>query len=202
MLKHAHTNRAVEGFTMLEVMIAIVITAFGLLGVAGLLSQMQISETEGFDRSQAMTLLWNMNERVYSAMPTTSAAAHAYTGGGTNTKVTVGAGNSTYTSPCTGTYAALDLCEWNFALQGAAETRAGASVGAMTGARGCVELIAAPNAAACTPATFRVSVVWQGLTDSVDQTANPNTCGKGQYGTEKRRRIVSEVITIGTPGCT
>ena len=200
MLNYTHISRAAQGFSMLEVLIAIVITAFGLLGVAGLLSQMQISETESFDRSQAMTLLWNMNERVYAAMPTTAATANAYTNGGT--MVTVGTGNSTYTSPCTGTYAALDLCEWNFALQGAAETRAGASVGAMAGARGCVELIAAPNAAACTPATFRVSVVWQGLTDSVDQTTNPNTCGKDQYGTEKRRRIVSEVITIGTPSCT
>jgi len=200
MLNYTHISRAAQGFSMLEVLIAIVITAFGLLGVAGLLSQMQISETESFDRSQAMTLLWNMNERVYAAMPTTTATANAYTNGGT--MVTVGTGNSTYTSPCTGTYAALDLCEWNFALQGAAETRSGASVGAMTGARGCVELIAAPNAATCTPATFRVSVVWQGLTDSVYQATNPNTCGKDQYGSEKRRRIVSEVITIGIPKCT
>ena len=46
MLNRTHTSRAAEGFTMLEVLIAIVITAFGLLGVASLLSQMQISETE------------------------------------------------------------------------------------------------------------------------------------------------------------
>jgi type IV pilus assembly protein PilV len=202
MLKPMREKRAACGFSLIEVMVAIVITAFGLLGVAGLMGKMQQAETEGFDRSQAMALLWDMSDRVYAAMPTTTTVANAYTNGGTT--VTVGTGATGYTSPCTGTGAALDLCEWNFALQGAAETRSGTKVGAMTGARGCVTLVTAPNPATgtCTPATFRISVTWQGLLDTLDQTTNANTCGSGQYGLETRRRIVSEMITIGLPGCT
>jgi type IV pilus assembly protein PilV len=187
---------------MIEVMVAIVITAFGLLGVAGLMGKMQQAETEGFERSQAVALLWDMSDRVYAAMPTTTATANAYTNGGAT--ATAGTGSSGYTSPCTGTGATLDLCEWHFALLGAAETRGTTNVGAMTGARGCVMLVTAPDTSAgvCTPATFRISVTWQGLLDSLDQTGNANTCGQGQYGAETRRRIVSEIITIGLPKCT
>lgn len=205
MLKPGQEYRAVRGFTMVEVLVAILITAFGLLGLAGLMSKMQQAETEGFDRSQAIALLWDMSDRVYAAMPTTAAAAGAYAGGTTaGSTTTLGTGSSGYTSPCTGTGAARDLCEWNFALQGAAETRGTTKVGAMTGARGCVTLVTPPNTAAgiCTPATFRISVVWQGLMDTADQTGNANTCGQGQFGAETRRRIVSEMITIGLPTCT
>ena len=202
MLKRSCENRVAQGFTMIEVLVAILITAFGLLGLAGLMSKMQVAETEGFDRSQAMALLWDMSERVYAAMPTTTATANAYTNGGTT--ATAGTGVTSYTSPCTGTGATRDLCEWNFALQGAAETRSSTKVGAMTGARGCVQLVTAPNPGAgiCTPATFRISVVWQGLMDTVNQTGNANTCGQNQYGAETRRRIVSEMVTIGIPKCT
>jgi type IV pilus assembly protein PilV len=205
MLKRSYQSRVTNGFTMIEVLIAIVITAIGLLGLAGLMGKMQQAETDGFDRSQAMALLWDMSDRVYAAMPTTAATAGAYTGGTTaGSTATAGTGSSGYSSPCTGTGATLDLCEWHFALLGAAETRSSTRVGAMTGARGCVQLVTVPDPSAgiCTPATFRISVTWQGLLDSLDQTGNANTCGQGQYGAETRRRIVSEMITIGMPKCT
>jgi len=191
-----------RGFTLLEVLIALLITAFGLLGLAGLMSRMQVAETEGYGRSEANALLWNMTERLYAGAPSTVAAANTYTNGGGT--ATAGTGASGYTAPCTGTGAALDLCEWNFSLLGASETRSSANVGAMAGARGCVTLVAAPDPTIgiCHPAIYRVTVAWQGMVDSADQTGNVNTCGADQFGDEKRRRMVSELVTIGSPGCT
>jgi type IV pilus assembly protein PilV len=191
-----------SGFTLLEVLIAILITAFGLLGLAGLMSRMQVAETEGYASSEATALVWDMSERLYAGAPATVAAANAYTNAGTT--ATVGTGATGYTSPCTGTGAALDLCEWHFALLGAAETRGSTKVGAMSGAVGCVKLVAAPDPTpgTCHPAIFRVTVAWQGFVDSADQSTNANTCGSGNFGNEKRRRMASQLITVGSPGCT
>jgi type IV pilus assembly protein PilV len=206
----------VEGFSLLEVLIAILITAFGLLGLAGLMARMQVSGTESYGRSQAVALVWDMSERLYAALPTTAATANAYTNAGTT--VTVGTGVTGYTSPCTGTGASRDLCEWHFALLGASETSGGSCTvatsqncrGSVIGARGCITLLNAPATTAggatpvCSPYTFRVTVAWQGLVDSADQsvTSNTNSCGANLYGNEKRRRLVSQEVSVGIPGCT
>ena len=44
--------------------------------------------------------------------------------------------------------------------------------------------------------TYRITVAWQGLSETVTATEN-NTCGKDLYGDEKLRRIVSAIIRIG-----
>ena len=205
MLKHSVLDRTSQrGFTLLEVLIAIVITTFGLLGLAGLMSKMQVAETEGYQRSQALVLLSDMTERINAAMPTTSVAATAYSLSATVGLITpAGTGDSQPTDCTTVAFGATrDICEWSNALKGAAEkSAASTNVGAMIGARGCVELLTAPNPTlgTCTPATFRVSVVWQGLVP----TATPaTTCGNGQYGGSNLKRAVAEQVTIGLPGCT
>lgn len=201
-------NRRQHGFTLIEVLIAIVLTAFGLLGVAALMSRMQVAQTEGYYRAQAMSLLWNMRDRLQSGIRTDTQAnatadANAYTGGGTILTVgTAGTGVTTYTPPCTGSGSTRELCEWQEALLGAAETRGSAKVGAMTDARGCIELINAPDLTpgTCTPATFRVSVAWQGMTKTAAPPAN--VCGQNLYSDETFRRVVAQQVTIGTPSCT
>lgn len=190
-----------RGITLLEVMIAIVITAFGVLGLAGLMAKMQVAETDGYQRAQAATLLTNMVERITAAAPTdvSTPNASAYV---TGTSAPLGTGDTQPASCATLTGAALDECEWSLALKGAAETdSSGNKVGAMIGARGCIELVTAPNSGAgfCYPATFRVSVIWQGLTP----TAAPATaCGRGLYGpNDAMRRAIAAQVTVGLPGC-
>lgn len=204
MLKHIVIDRtATLGFSMIEVLVAIVITTFGLLGLAGLMSKMQVAETEGYQRSQAMVLLSDMTERINAAMPTTAVAATAYSNTATVGLATPAGTGDIQPTSCTGVVGATrDICEWSNALKGAAEkSAASANVGAMIGARGCVELLTAPNPATgvCTPATFRVSVVWQGLVPTI---APATTCGNGQYGNNNLKRAVAEQVTIGLPGCT
>lgn len=186
-----------HGFSMLEVLISILITAFGLLGLAGLMSRMQAAETESYQRSQALALLLSMTERITTANPTSAAGANAWAQVGT--PMVVGTDDA-QPATCTAlSGAARDLCEWSNALKGAAETTSGGTnVGAMISARGCIEQLAAPDMGICTPATFRVTVVWQGLSS----TAPPSTsCATASYNDPTRLRAVFEQVKIALPKC-
>ena len=49
---------------MLEVLVTIVILAFGMLGLAGLQSKIFIAEMESYQRAQAVVLMNSMVERI------------------------------------------------------------------------------------------------------------------------------------------
>jgi type IV pilus assembly protein PilV len=177
-------RRSQRGVTMLEVLITIFIVSFGLLGLAGLQARMLVAQVEAYQRAQAVTLLKNMVTRLHAAHPSTAAAAATYV-----TATPRGTGQEVQN--CTGLLdAALDLCEWNNALLGATETSAAGNVGGMTGARGCIESVAVTPP----PYTFKVSVVWQGMSDTVDPAST--TCGSGSYGDAKKRRALVATVTI------
>lgn len=172
-----------SGTTMIEVLVAIVIVVVGLLGLAGLQSRATLAEMESFQRAQAILLMQDMVDRINANRKNSMAYAT-----GTSPK---GTGNTKDDcSLLTG--APRDLCEWSNALLGAAETSGGgASVGAMIGARGCVEVQSATM-----PRKFLVSVVWQGMNPTA--SSGVTDCGKGSYDTaDKTRRVVSSQVTIG-----
>ena len=60
-MKRASAQR---GASMIEVLVTMVIIAFGLLGMAGLQMRMQTSEMESYQRSQALLLLNDMANRI------------------------------------------------------------------------------------------------------------------------------------------
>jgi type IV pilus assembly protein PilV len=195
-------ERAARGTSLVEVLVTLVITSYGVLGLTGLMNGMQIVETEGYERSQALVLLADMTERISAGNPLTADAAGAYAAAA-GVAAPAGTGDS-QPPDCSAVAAggARDVCEWSNALKGAAERIAGNKVGAMSGARGCVELLTAPDATAgtCTPATFRVSVAWQGQLESV---APSSACGKNLYGAkDSTRRILAQQVTVGLPQCT
>jgi type IV pilus assembly protein PilV len=181
-----------RGFTLLEVLIAIIIVAFGLLGLAALQGKMQLAIFESYQRAQALLLLSEIAERMRSN--STQAANYVTTS-------PVGTGDS-QPSTCTGTPgAAFDLCEWSNNLKGAAELSSGSKIGAMLGARGCITQVQVPDPSAgvCTPGIYRIDVVWQGLQAT---TASPLTCGQGSYGADDAlRRVVSTQIAVGLSTC-
>src|SRR5215213_4238343 len=53
-----------RGASMIEILVTLVIIAFGLLGMAGLQMRMQVSEIEAYQRSQALLLLDDMASRI------------------------------------------------------------------------------------------------------------------------------------------
>ena len=168
-----------SGFLLMEVLITMVILLIGLLGLAGLQARAQQSENESYQRVQALILLRDIADRINANR---AQAANYVTG----TSAPLGTGSTV----CgTTTVADIDLCAWSAALQGAAETSGGNSIGAMIGARGCVTSPAADQ--------YLVEVVWQGL---VRTAAPPSTvvCGQNSYGDETQRRAVTTLVQIGS----
>jgi type IV pilus assembly protein PilV len=87
---------------------------------------------------------------------------------------------------------------WNNLLLGSAEVEvsSGTNVGAMIGARGCVNYDATTEVAGVAgTGVYTVSVVWQGLASTF---ASGNTCGQGLYdAADTQRRVVTATVRIG-----
>lgn len=180
-----------RGTTMIEVLVTLVIIAFGLLGMAGLQVRLQMSEMESYQRSQALLLLNDMANRI----ATNRNSAISYV---TTAASPLGAGMTCPT--VTATVAQSDLAEWCNALQGAGETTSSggvvSNVGTLVGGRGCVELVGSD---------YLVTVVWQGSTPISAPPASV-ACGANSYngasGTpcvnDLCRRPVTTLVRIAT----
>jgi len=206
-----HSERQ-RGFALLEVLITILLVAFGLLGLSGMQAKMGLAEVEAYQRAQAILLVSDMADRM-RASPFAICSDLVLTDAQRNqcmavrlqsyvTSTPVGTGDDQPTdcsSKAVG--AARDECEWSNALKGAAETNASLNVGAMGGARGCIEQLQAPDptAGVCTPGIYRVSAVWQGMISTVGPSI---ACAAGLYGSDERyRRVIATRVSVGLPIC-
>lgn len=180
-------NSGQSGFSMIEVLVSMVIVAFGLLGLAAFQLRVQANELESYQRAQALALLGDMAARMKVRRQQAADFVGADFGGGENC------------SGASGTVAG-DRCEWSALLNGAAEQNSSGNLGAMIGARGCITEIQAPNPAAgvCAPGIYEISIAWQGLTRTV---APSNNCGSGSFGDEALRKVVSTRVAFGQLGC-
>jgi len=193
-----------RGTSLVEVLVTLVITSYGLLGLTGLMSSMYQAQSEGFARSQALMLLADMTERISAGNPQTAAEVAAYADQSRAGLVAAAGTGDGQPADCSAVVSggARDVCEWSGLLKGTSEKLAGKPVGAIHGARGCIELLTTPDATTgiCRPATFRVSVAWQGMLSSA---APGNACGRNRYGSEDgARRVLAEQVTVGLPTCT
>jgi type IV pilus assembly protein PilV len=181
----AGRRAAQSGTSLIEVLVTIVITSIGLLGLAGMQSRLQISEVESYQRAQALLLLEDMASKI----STNRAAASDYAVDATP----LGAGMTCPETAADSTLAEVDISEWCMALQGAAELRGGNSVGAMIGARGCVQEL--PND------DYLLTVTWQGM---APLTAPPASvaCAQNLYDDadactgDRCRRAVTTVVRV------
>ncbi|HEX5393870.1 MAG TPA: type IV pilus modification protein PilV [Rhodocyclaceae bacterium] len=192
----ASSRKNQAGISLIEVLVSMLIVAFGVLGLAALQARSMNSEFESYQRSQAIILANDMVERIRmnrSAMGQFKNISNATDGSG-YLGTTTGAGS--YTVDCTATQAGKDLCAWSSLLQGAAQTNSSnTKIGAMIAARGCIfydpttEVSGIPDSG-----LFTVTVVWQGGQATVAPSAN---CGNGLYGSESMRRAVSMSFRLG-----
>lgn len=162
------------GVTLIEVLVAVIVTVIGLLGMVALQMRSYASEMESYQRAQAGILLEDMANRIRANNH--NAAAYV--------AEDLGTGAAQVCDP-TATLAARDLCEWANLLRGAAETHSGTSVGAMTAARSCIRAAGSD--------LYMVTVAWEG---SVPTAAPGADCGKGAFSGETVRRALSTVVRI------
>lgn len=168
-----------RGVVLLEVLVALLITAFGLLGYIGLQARTAVGNLEAYQRSQALILVNDMAQRIN--VNRANAAAYVADGVGT-----------TDPGDCSAEAVGVDrdLCEWAMSLRGAGEAQGGALVGAVLNARGCISTI--DNLTSGRP-RYQVSVAWQGMRAS---GAPVVACGKDTYSSEDLRRAVAVVVQI------
>ena len=185
--------RAQSGVSLVEVLVTVVLLAFGLLGIAAFQAKAQVGSLEAYQRAQAVVLLEDMRARV-SGNP----------GDAASYVTTTPLGTGTTPGDCTELAAgsARDKCEWGTALLGAAEVKhsTDANVGAMKGARGCITQLQARDASpgVCQPGIYLLTVAWQGMHAT---RAPSHSCGSGTYGAETRRRAIAARVAIGVPAC-
>lgn len=182
-------KRGQRGTTLIEILISVVILLVALLGAAGMMVRSNQSEMESYQRVQALTLLQDMAARLNANRQV--AACYAVAGAMT----TAGTGDISAPSCTTGSAAqqatvTSDLTAWNNALLGNTETAASGTValGAMIGARGCIEAIDTVNQ------VYRVTVAWQGLVKTVVPSL---PCGSGNFGSDGYRRAISVQVRMG-----
>lgn len=181
-----------RGVTLVEVLVTVVILAIGLLGIAAFQSKAQVGSLEAYQRAQAVVLLQDMSARL---------SGNRANAAGYVTEDPLGTGDDS-PADCS-TLAAgseRDKCEWSNALKGAAAEQAGSKVGAMRGARGCIEEITAKDETpgVCQPGVYQLTVAWQGLHPT---KAPSQACGRNAYGADTNRRAISVRVAVGVPHC-
>ena len=191
-------RHASAGFTLLEVLITLIILAIGMLGLANLQSKIHVAEIESYQRAHAVLLLQDMIDRINSNRGDAATYADPEELGTLTAEDCAAA--TLAAVPADNKLARRDRCEWSDALLGASEKKGGNNVGALINARGCITEIQPVDSTAgvCQPGIYRVTVVWQGLHNTV---IPGDACGAGNYGSENLRRAISMEISIGVPRC-
>ena len=180
-----------KGFSLMEVLIALVILSIGLLGIAGLQATSKRTSYEAFQRTTATMLAQDIIER----MRANNTQLSAYNGTVDTTTITY-TDCGTSTADCTAAQlATYDLYQWQQAILGASETNdSGTNTGGLVSPTGCITV-----ATACTSCDVTVAIAWRGLT----AISNPgiNTCGSTTSNyhssgtTDNAHRRVIEVET-------
>lgn len=192
-----------RGTSLIEVLVTVVVLSFGLLGLAGLQSRLQLSDMESYQRAQALVLLDDMANRI----ATNRAHAADYVTSAANP---LGTGMTCPTS--TASQQQIDKTQWCNALQGSAEAintpngttvvsaTTSVKVGSVIGARGCVEQLSSGE--------YLVTVAWQGLAP-ISAPPTGVACGATLYNdatasanatctSDRCRRAVTTVVRIAT----
>lgn len=191
------SRRSQAGFTLLEVMIAVLVFAFGLLTTASLQLLAKRANYESLQRTTASHLAFDMLERIRA----NTAAMNNYTGGG---QVVLGNGSrggepapncDSTADGCTSADVALyDLWQWEQLVDGATETRAGTATGGLVSPTACVRGPAGGGAG-----TYTVAIAWRGVTELVDPVLDNCGAGTGLYGPNNTLRRVIMVRTFVGP---
>jgi len=163
---------------MIEILIALVVLAFGMLSLARGIARSSQQEFEAYQRSQAMELAQEMVERIESNRKQASQYIGDYVPDAQPQDCSVAPN-----------LVARDQCEWTNKLLGVDTHDALLNIGAPIAARACI-INPAPN-------IYIVAVAWPGV---LPTGAPDSACGQNQFDQEANRRVFSTTLQIATLG--
>lgn len=171
-----------QGFLLIEILVSLVIIAFGLLALAGFVTKATALAADSTQRTRASSLLSDMSGRLIANKVLAINGNYVVA-----TQPATGYGTPSATSTvCPGAgVAGVDLCRWHQLLLGANDAQADGNAAAL-GYRGCITR----NAVA---PIFTITVAWGGTT--VGEVPNDN-CGKDQFGIDTYRRVLRTTVRI------
>ena len=187
-------TRKQTGFSLLEMLVALVIFSIGMLAVAGLQTVSKQANYEGLQRTTASQIAYGLLEDIR----TNGDALNVYrTAGeiGSGRRGAEPAPSCRDGAECTAAQKAVhDLWFWEQALDGTMETSGGAGTGGLVMPTLCIDGPAVGGAG-----IYRVTIVWRG-TASINN-ANVNPCGSasGNYGGNLEFRRIIEIPTYVDP---
>ena len=189
-----NNRRGQAGMGLIEVLIAVLVFAVGMLGMTAMQLGAKRSSYEATQRSIATSLARDILERVRSNPAALSSYVISELGPG-GTTVAAGTNCSLITSNCTTVQlAARDLYDWGELLDGASEviTIGGtpSNAGGLVDSRACITN---------TSGFITVSIAWKGVNDMTNPT--DSTCGEGSglYGASNvKRRLLYMTTYVGT----
>ena len=177
---------AQAGTSLVEVLVSMVILSIGLLSLVVLHGRLHLLQMESYQRSQGLILLNDMANRI--VLNRNDAGSYV-------TASPLGVGMTCPAGAVTRQEA--DFSEFCSVLQGTAETLGANQVGAMLGARACVEDLGSGE--------YMVTVAWQGLAPVSAPPASVS-CGATLYNgaagspcqNDLCRRVVTTVVRVAT----
>ena len=191
MLKRSIHN----GFSLIELLVAVVVFSVGLLAVAGLQTVSKSANFEGLQRTAASHVAQGLLEdiRANGNGMAVYLASGDLGGGQIGAEPLPNCSNAG--APCNAAQkAAHDLWFWESVLDGSQETNATGAVGGIVSPTICIN-----GPAGGGPGIYAVTIVWRGTVAL--QTANLNPCGaaSGNYGASNEFRRMLQVPTFIDP---
>lgn len=186
--------RTQTGFSLLEMLVALVVFSIGMLAVAGLQTISKQANYEGLQRTTAAQVANGLLEDIR----TNGDALDVY-----RTAPEIGNGrlgaepapNCRDGAQCTPEQKARhDLWFWEQALDGMLETSGGAGTGGLVLPTACIDGPAVGGAG-----IYRVTIVWRGTASMSSANNNPCGAGSGNYGGNLEFRRIMEIPTYIDP---
>jgi type IV pilus assembly protein PilV len=190
-----NTSKSQSGFSLLELLVALVIFSIGLLGIAGL----QVVSKQANYEAQQRTIASQVAYGLLEDMRTNGSGISIYRsvadlGGGTLTQLPVANCRDPYT-PCSAAQKAVhDLWHWERVVDGLQEMGLEGATGGVVSPTICID-----GPAGGVAGVYAVAIAWRGSA----QLSNPDMsqCGvnSGKYGDGDAYRRVLQVATFIDP---
>ncbi|MDH3350577.1 MAG: type IV pilus modification protein PilV [Gammaproteobacteria bacterium] len=183
-----------RGFSLIEMLVALIVFSVGLLAVAGLQTVSKQANYEATQRTAASQIAYGLLEDIR----VNGDAANIYLAAGELGNGSVGAEPAPNCKPgaeCNAAQkAAYDLWFWEQLIDGNLETSGGAGTGGLVLPTLC---IAGPPGGGA--GVYQVTVAWRGSAAINNAVANPCGAASGNYGAANEFRRILQIPTYIDP---